>query len=183
MATRSGPNPLDVALLSTGGTIEKTYDPLHGVLRNDVSVLDVLLSELHLEGVTLHRHEVMNKDSLDLTTEDHDLIVQSVREACLTHNGVIVVHGTDRLPVTGEAIAADWTPPVPVVLTGAMTPWILRTTDAKQNLTEALMAVQLLAPGTYVCMHNRVIDFPGVVKDRHNLRFVRSTELQHEDVR
>ena len=32
---------LNIALLTTGGTIDKTYDPLRGVLRNDVSVLDV----------------------------------------------------------------------------------------------------------------------------------------------
>ncbi len=183
MSKRLRPAPLEIALLSTGGTIEKTYDPLNGVLRNDVSVLDVVLSELHLEGVHLHRREVMNKDSLDMTQEDHDLIVQAVREASEASAGVIVVHGTDRLPATGEALAAEPALPVPVVLTGAMTPWILRTTDAKQNLTEALMAVQLLDPGVYVCMHNRVIAFPGVVKDRRNLRFVRSTELQHEDAR
>ncbi len=30
-----------IALISTGGTIEKTYDELSGVLANGVSVLDV----------------------------------------------------------------------------------------------------------------------------------------------
>ena len=42
-----------VSLLTTGGTIEKTYDPLRGVLQNDVSVLDVMLSGLELEGVSV----------------------------------------------------------------------------------------------------------------------------------
>ena len=42
----------------------------------------------------------------------------------------------------------------------------LRSTDALQNLTEALLAVQLLPPGVYVAMHNQVLAFPGVVKDR-----------------
>ncbi|MDP7029136.1 MAG: asparaginase domain-containing protein [Phycisphaerales bacterium] len=174
--------PLDIALLSTGGTIEKTYDPLEGVLRNDVSVLDVLLSELRLEGVRLHRRAVLNMDSMDMTPEDHELIVEAAREASNAYAGVIIVHGTDRLAATGEAIAAAYDPPVPIVLTGAMTPWILRTSDAKQNLTEALTAVQLLSQGVYVCMHNRVIAFPGVVKDCRNLRFVRNSDLQHEEV-
>ena len=33
-----------IALISTGGTIEKTYDKLAGVLANQVSVLDVMLA-------------------------------------------------------------------------------------------------------------------------------------------
>jgi L-asparaginase len=64
---------------------------------------------------------------------------------------------------------------VPVVLIGAMRPYAMRTTDALQNLTEALMAVQLLAPGVYVVMHNTVLAFPGVVKDPQRGTFVRKT--------
>ena len=44
-----------VALISTGGTIEKTYDEMEGVLRNEVSNLDVMLAGLELEGVVLTR--------------------------------------------------------------------------------------------------------------------------------
>ena len=62
---------------------------------------------------------------------------------------------------------------VPIVLTGAMRPWIMRNTDALQNLTEALIAVQVLAPGVYVCMHNQVLQFPGVRKDRERGTFVK----------
>ena len=40
-----------IALISTGGTIEKTYDELSGVLANKVSVLDVMLASLELRGV------------------------------------------------------------------------------------------------------------------------------------
>ena len=87
---------------------------------------------------------------------------------------MVVVHGTDRLADTGERMVELFgTPPVPIVLTGAMRPYALRTTDALQNLTEALLAVQLLAPGVYVAMHNKVLAFPGVVKDRARGTFVR----------
>jgi len=41
----------------------------------------------------------------------------------------------------------------------------LRSSDALQNLTEALVAVQLVVPGVYVAMHNTVLAFPGVTKD------------------
>ena len=51
-----------------------------------------------------------------------------------------------------------------------MRPYELRSTDALQNLTEALLAVQLLPPGVYVAMHNQVLQFPGVTKDREPAR-------------
>ena len=53
-----------IALISTGGTIEKTYDELHGVLDNANSVLDVLLAGLELGGVEIVRVPLLNKDSL-----------------------------------------------------------------------------------------------------------------------
>jgi len=59
------------------------------------------------------------------------------------------------------------------VLTGAMRPYEMRSTDASQNLTEALLAVQLLPPGVYVAMHDQVLQFPGVVKDRQLGTFTR----------
>jgi L-asparaginase len=89
------------------------------------------------------------------------------------HDGVVIVHGTDRLAVTGERIVAMLKPRVPIVLTGAMRPYEMRSTDALQNLTEALLAVQLAAPGVYVSMHNHVLQFPGVVKDKDRGTFVR----------
>ncbi len=179
-------NPCDVklvSLLTTGGTIEKTYDPLHGVLQNDVSVLDVMLSSLELEGVTLDQESVMNKDSLEMNETDHAMIAEAVIQRAATHDGVIVVHGTDRLAETGETIfrMAGDSLTAPVVLTGAMRPWILRTSDALQNLTEALLAVRLLAAGVYVCMHNNVLRFPGVVKNRAALKFEHANQVQDEE--
>jgi len=48
----------------------------------------------------------------------------------------------------------------------------LRQTDAVQNMTETLLAVQILDPGIYLVMHNRVLAFPGVRKDPAEGRFV-----------
>ena len=164
-----------IALISTGGTIEKTYDELAGVLANNVSVLDVMLASLTLEGVALDRIALMNKDSLDMTPDDHDLIATVAGEHAASHDGVVIVHGTDRLSVSGErCVAKLGTPRVPVVFTGAMRPYALRTTDALQNLTEALLAVQILAPGIYVVMHDKVLQFPGVVKDPARGTFTRA---------
>lgn len=164
-----------IALISTGGTIEKTYDELHGVLDNRTSVLDVVLATLQLQGVEIVRVPLMNKDSLDMTPQDHDLIARTAGSMAEAHDGVVIVHGTDRLSVTGESVhALLGTPRVPIVLTGAMRPYVMRNTDASQNLTEALLAVQVLPPGVYVAMHNHVLRFPGVVKDKDRGTFVRT---------
>ena len=154
-----------IALISTGGTIEKTYDELHGVLDNQASVLDVVLAGLKLYGVDIVRVPLLNKDSLDMTERDHELIARTAQSLSEAHDGVVIVHGTDRLADTGERLYAIAHPcRVPIVLTGAMRPYIMRNTDALQNLTEALLAVQIMPPGVYVAMHNQVLAFPGVVK-------------------
>ena len=161
-------------MISTGGTIEKTYDELSGVLANQVSVLDVMLASLELRGVEVQRVGLMNKDSLEMTAEDHTLIAETALRLAGETAGVIVVHGTDRLAASGDRLVElAGTPPSPVVFTGAMRPYELRSTDALQNLIEALIAVQLVPPGVYVAMHNQVLRFPGVVKDKLAGTFVK----------
>ena len=156
-----------IAIISTGGTIEKTYDELSGLLQNQVSVLDIMLASLELRGVEVRRVQLMNKDSLEMTPEDHALIAETAESMARASDGVVVVHGTDRLQHSGEALVAMFgTLRTPVVFTGTMRPYQLRSTDALQNLTKALLAVQLLPPGVYVAMHNQMLAFPGVVKDR-----------------
>lgn len=169
-----------IALISTGGTIEKTYNPLSGVLHNEVSVLDLMLGQLSLRGIKLNRVQLMNKDSLDMTHRDHELISFTVEALLENHDGVIVVHGTDTLSVSGDVCYMKLEDLIhrgelkgPVVFTGAMRPYELRSTDSLQNLTEALLAVQLLPPGVYVSMHNQVLSFPGVTKDMDRLCFVK----------
>ena len=170
--------PFRLAMITTGGTIEKTYCPRNGALVNETSVLDILLADLELPGLEITRSSVCNMDSLDMTPADHDSIVSSVSDHLDSADGVLVVHGTDRLTVTGELLyqrmmqAGGW--PVPVVLTGAMRPYELRASDALQNMIEAIMAVQLLETGVFCVLHSKVLSFPGVVKDSVQETFILS---------
>jgi L-asparaginase len=165
-------NRFRLALVSTGGTIEKTYQPRSGELRNETSVLDHMLGQLQLGELEVERIRLMNKDSLEMDAADHGLIANTARTAAERNDGVVVVHGTDRLAESGEATWADGVPAAPIVFTGAMRPYELRDTDAVQNLTEALLAVRLLSPGVFVVMHNKVLRFPGVSKDYEEGTFV-----------
>jgi L-asparaginase len=164
-----------ICIISTGGTIEKTYDELDGILSNGVSVLDVMLAGLMHDGLELARVPLMNKDSRDMSDADHSLIARTAGTMAESFDGVIVVHGTDTLTQTGDRmVALLGDPRVPIVLTGAMRPYELRRTDAVQNLTEALLAVQFLDPGVYVVMHSSALRFPGIIKDYERGTFVRA---------
>ena len=183
MNAASLPQRRRLAIVSTGGTIEKTYDELGGVLANAlgerVSVLDVMLASLELRDLEIERIALMNKDSLEMTPEDHEAIAEAVERAFASNEAVLVVHGTDRLATTGERILERLTAHDSlhgaVVLTGAMRPYELRRTDAMQNLTEAMLAARILPEGVYCVMHNEVLPFPGVFKDRAAGRFRRTS--------
>jgi L-asparaginase len=163
---------MKLTILTTGGTIDKTYNEYDGSLHNARSVLDAILGSLRLPDVFIRLEAVMSMDSLDMREEDRRRIVQAVKSALPTSDAVVVVHGTDTLSKTGELLHAELNElEHPVILTGAMRPYEFRDTDALQNVTEALLAARLLAPGVYVAMHNRVLRFPGVFKDRQALTF------------
>ncbi len=172
-----------VTLISTGGTIEKTYDERTGMLANRRSIVDTMLSALRLEDISINSIQLLSKDSQDFTHADRKRILDMVRvmieDAGPEDGGVVVLHGTDTMSVTGELLystlfegKAD-APTVPIVLTGAMRPYEMTRSDALQNLTEAIFAAGVLSPGVYVVAHGRALAFPGVVKDVDRGTFVR----------
>ncbi|MDX2147868.1 MAG: asparaginase domain-containing protein [Planctomycetota bacterium] len=172
-----------IALITTGGTIEKTYDEASGRLENRRSIVHRMLRRLRLVDANVAVIELMSKDSLDMTEDDRRRIVEQVRiaggdSAQPTHTtGIIVLHGTDTLTQTGERIFADLPRPrVPIVLTGAMRPFEMSRSDALQNLTEAMFAVGSLSPGVYCVAHGRALTFPGVFKDRTNGTFMKAPQ-------
>ena len=170
--------PRRITLITTGGTIEKTYDDLTGELSNRKTLIRRMLGELRIEGTEVQILELMSKDSLDLTDEDRGRIVDAVRLAGIDSqtsgcSGVVILHGTDTLAETGELIHREVSGLVgPVVLTGAWRPFEMKRSDALQNLTEAIFAAGVLEPGVYCVAHGQVHRFPGVSKDRERKTFV-----------
>jgi L-asparaginase len=169
-----------LTLITTGGTIEKTYDERSGSLENRRSLVRLMLGRLRLEETTVSIHELMSKDSLHMTDDDRRRIVEAVHAAGASASlatecaGIVILHGTDTLQLTGEALFAAYPAPrVPIVLTGAMRPYEMKRSDALQNLTEALFAAGTLPPGVYAVAHGRSLRFPGVAKDRDRGTFVK----------
>lgn len=169
-----------LTLITTGGTIEKTYDESSGSLANRRSIVRRMLARLRLVDTTISTIELLSKDSLDMTDADRAVIVQAVRaaggspELATQSTGIIILHGTDTLELTGERIAKEIpNPRIPIVLTGAMRPFEMKRSDALQNLNEAVFATGILGPGVYCVAHGRALAFPGVKKDRERGTFVK----------
>ena len=168
-----------VALLTTGGTIEKRYVEQAGSMENTEPQMRRCLAQLRLPETEVTVTELMNKDSLYMTDEDRATIAQQVLAHTAAGIPVLVTHGTDTVVETGktvQALLAASLPAlaVPVVFTGAMTPFGIEGSDALQNLTEALLATHLLAPGVYLAFHGEVFPIDAVRKDREHSRFVRA---------
>ena len=162
--------PAKVILLSTGGTIEKTYDERGGLLENRRSIiLEKIVAKLRLPYTDLAVESIMAKDSLYMTDEDRELIAKTIADRLNLGCPIIVIHGTDTMELTArhchERVA---NPAQPVIFTGAMRPLEFENTDAIQNVTEALMAARIVSPGFYISFHSRLFPVPQVGKN-HDL--------------
>lgn len=171
-----------VALLTTGGTIEKRYVEQAGSMENTEPQMRRCLALLRLPETNVTVQELMNKDSLVMTDEDRILIADHVLRHAAAGTPVLVTHGTDTVVETGTVVAAALASGlpgnrVPVVFTGAMTPFGIEGSDAIQNLTEALLATRLLPAGVFLAFHGEVFPIQQVGKDREHSRFVRLVPL------
>ncbi len=162
-----------VIILTTGGTIEKSYNEFDGSLKNRQSMLkNRLLSKLRLPHTEVELREIMAKDSLHMNDEDRETIWRAIHEEFKKHGPLLILHGTDTMEVTAQFCFDHCPePPVAVVFTGAMKPMGFEDSDAAQNFTEALMVVQVLEPGFYISFHNRVFKVPNVKKNRRRRTF------------
>ena len=108
-----------------------------------------------------------------MTAADRDIVLAAVRSKLVKPAAIVITHGTDTLVETGLHLERNLPAlAVPVILTGAMTPLGFERSDGLQNLTESLLAAQILPPGVWLVIHNQVFPIGGVRKDRAQARFV-----------
>ncbi|MCJ7453400.1 MAG: asparaginase [Steroidobacteraceae bacterium] len=158
---------MQIRLLVTGGTFDKEYDELSGKLFfKDTHVHEML--RLARADLDLEIRTLMMVDSLEMTDQDRDLVLQNCLEP--GRERIVVTHGTDTMPETARYLgerAAGRT----IVLTGAMIPYTFGSSDGLFNLGCALAFVQVLPPGVYVAMNGRWFDWRTVMKNRSIGRF------------
>lgn len=157
---------MNIALVTTGGTLDKDY---FDALSEYQVVESILLDEAQRLGLALNivQHEVCRKDSLEVTREDRAKLAQTINAIDATH--VLVSHGTDTMVDSAKYVAehCDKT----VVFFGAMRPARFKDSDAMFNFAFALGALKSLEPGCYLAMSAQIFKPDEVVKNRSAGRF------------
>jgi L-asparaginase len=163
---------MKIHVVTTGGTIEKVYSEQTGQVENLTARIDRYLHQLRLPDARIDVTPLMNKDSLEMTEEDRELVIAVVKEK-VADAPVVITHGTDTMVDTGRFLKQRLTDLAhPIILTGAMTPLGFERSDGLQNLTESLFAARTLAPGVWIVMHGQVFDVDHARKDRDRSRFM-----------
>lgn len=159
-------------ILTTGGTIDKVYFDALSRFQIGDSMVPAILKEANVTS-PLRIENLLRKDSLDLTDEDRTLIRQTVMAA--DEERVLITHGTDTMVTT--ALSLLGLEEKTIVLTGALQPARLKSTDAAFNLGFAMATARLAPPGAWIAMNGEVFDARAVVKDREAGEFVRTEPI------
>ena len=153
-------NPIKVFV--TGGTFDKEYNELNGALYFKKTHLHEML-ELGRSQLKVDIETLMMKDSLDMSDNDRNLIVQKCVES--DQNQILITHGTDTMEETAKLLAAQINDKT-IVLTGAMIPYKFGSSDGLFNLGSALSFLQSLPHGIYIAMNGNIFSWDNVKKDK-----------------
>lgn len=163
------PEPLSqFRILVTGGTIDKTYSPVEGVLGFSRTHVLAMLHQGRVSVPEAQVETVLLKDSLEMTDADREVILRACVAAPETR--LLITHGTDTMILTAAHLARARLGKT-IVMAGAMVPYTFSNSDGLFNVGFAFAALQLLAPGVYICMNGRVFHWDKVVKNRPAGRF------------
>jgi len=156
-----------IALVTTGGTIDKAYFDSLSTYQVGETVVAHLLKAARVE-CRWELIELLRKDSLELTDADRAMLRQTI--ASLDTDRVVVTHGTDTMTQSAQALLE--VTGKTIVMTGSLAPARFAESDATFNLGMAFGAVQSLPHGVYIAMNGQVFRGDRVRKDRQLGRFV-----------
>lgn len=151
-----------ILVIGTGGTI--SCAETDGGLKPAFSV-----SEL-VSGVTLPlelcAEQLFNIDSTNMTPRHWEQLARRIRNCYDEFDGFVILHGTDTLGYAAAALSClIHNPRKPIVLTGSMKPMSAESSDAPQNLRDALtFAADERAFGVRLVFNGAVIDGRKAVK-------------------
>lgn len=159
----------NLAIIITGGTLDKVHDTLTeslGFAKDGKSRVDGVLRIGRCDFPRLI--QIMQKDSLDMDSEDRAQISGAIEDA--NERAIVVTHGTGTLEQTAQYLDGK-TGDKTVILTGAMRPFSLGKSDAGFNLGGAIAAAQILPAGVYGVMNGRIFAAEEIHKDTKRGRF------------
>src|SRR5713101_6155086 len=93
-----------VYVITTGGTIEKSFCERTGKLGNIECKVKRYLDQLRLPHTHVEVLSLLSKDSLKITTEDRQLLLAAILERVQLGCPVVVTHGTDTVLETAREL-------------------------------------------------------------------------------
>jgi L-asparaginase len=153
---------MSLRIIATGGTFDKHYDELTGILGFADSHLPAVLARARMT-IPVELEQLPLLDSLEMRDVDRQRVLAACRAA--GEQAIVIIHGTDTMRETAVllgAAALDKT----IVLTGAMIPYEIANSDALFNFGFASGIAQTLQPGVYVAMNGQVFTWNNVTKNR-----------------
>lgn len=158
---------MKIKIITTGGTIDKTYFDAKSTYEVGEPVIGDILREAHVT-FEYEVRSLLRKDSLEITDEDRQILVEAIEED--PNRCFLITHGTDTMVDTARYLQERIYDRV-IVLTGALSPARFRSTDAIFNAGLAVAAVQLVPNGVYVAMNGCLFKPENVIKNRSLNRF------------
>lgn len=156
-----------IRIFVTGGTFDKEYNDLDGQLFfKDTHVPEILA--LGRSRVNADVRTLMMIDSLYMTEDDRESIAQNCLKA--NEDKILITHGTDTMVETAKVLAKKIRNKT-IVLTGAMLPYVFRSSDGLFNLGSALAFVQTLPYGIYIAMNGRYFNWDNARKNKKTGEF------------
>jgi L-asparaginase len=155
-----------IIMITTGGTIDKSYDEFDGTISNRESLIKThILDHLRLPHTEIEIISLFAKDSLHFTDFDRSYLTKSVMAQSDKGHPVVVLHGTDTMVKSAELIYSLLAEPkAPVIFTGAMKPLGFIDSDAFQNVVEALTTAHFVSAGIYISFHMKLYKLPEGVR-------------------
>lgn len=153
---------MSIVIFVTGGTFDKEYNDQTGQLFFKGTHLSEIL-ELGRSRAKVDVRTLMMIDSLDMSDEDRENIARNCEK--IPEDKIIITHGTDTMVETAKVLAGKIKNKT-VVLTGAMVPYVFRSSDGLFNLGAALAFVQSLPHGIYITMNGRCFNWDNVRKNK-----------------
>ncbi len=157
-----------ILILTTGGTIDKVYFDA----KSDYQVGNTIIGTLMDQAQVTHPYEVrevLQKDSLEFTDADRELIWDEIVKHDTTK--VVITHGTDTMTETAQYLQDI--PDKTIVMTGSLAPARFQSSDAMFNVGMAIAAVQVLDYGVYLAMNGTVFNASEVIKNPETNSFER----------
>ena len=106
---------LMIKIFITGGTFDKSYDYINGKLFFEKTHLPEMIKRSKCR-LDIEIETIVMKDSLDLTTKDVSMIVDSCKNE--KSNRIIITHGTDTITNTAKLISNQKLIDKTIILTG-----------------------------------------------------------------